>query len=455
MHGNKKQSVALSSVFASVFLTVSKLIVGLMTGSIGIISEAAHSALDFGAALLTYFTVRVSDKPADEKHHYGHAKLESVSALIETGLLFITSFWIIYEAVRRLTGEKFELEVTWYAFAVIGVSIIVDISRSRALKKVADETHSQALEADALHFNSDIWSSAVVMLGLALVGFGIDGADAIAALFVAIFVLYAGFKLAKRTLDVLLDTAPEGVSEEIIKIATRAHGVLGVEKIRVRPGGLVVYIEIVLTVSRKLPPKEVAKIIDDLEISIKKRYPESDLSIAAKPVSLDDESIFERIHIISRNRGLSVHDISMYSNKGRINISFDLEVASNLSLEEGHEQASALEKELIKELGDHVSVITHLEPANEDFIGGEDVNAADMKTIIDIFEKVKLEIKEAELIHDIKAKKNHDRFFVTLHCYFEKTLSIEEAHSVATRIEYIAKGKSPLIQKVIVHMEPK
>ncbi len=213
---NKKQSVALSSVFASVALTLLKLVVGLTTGSMGILSEAAHSFLDFGAALLTFLSVRVSDKEADEKHHFGHQKVESVSALIETGLLFLTSAWIIYEAVKRLAGGKVEIEVTWYAYAVMIISIIVDFSRSRALKRIAKETKSQALEADALHFSSDILSSLTVIAGLIFVSLGIAKADAIAAIGVALFVLHAGYRLGRRTIDVLVDATPPGLSEKLI-----------------------------------------------------------------------------------------------------------------------------------------------------------------------------------------------------------------------------------------------
>ncbi len=215
---HKKQQVALSSVLASILLTVMKLVVGLMTGSIGIISEAAHSALDFGAAALTLFAVKMSDKPADSKHHYGHAKVESVSALIETGLLVVTSVWIIYAAVERLISGTIDIEVTWYAVAVMVISIVVDFSRSRALKKVAKETNSQALEADALHFSSDILSSAVVLLGLIFVSIGIAWADAVAGIAVALLVGWAAFSLGKKTIDVLIDAAPEGLAERIEEI---------------------------------------------------------------------------------------------------------------------------------------------------------------------------------------------------------------------------------------------
>ncbi|TAN61941.1 MAG: cation transporter, partial [Magnetospirillum sp.] len=205
MSSDRKQSVALSSVFASAAMTIMKLVVGLMTGSLGVLSEAAHSLLDMGAAILTWFAVRIGDQPADERHPYGHGKVESVSALIETGLLFVTAAWIIKEAIGRLLAEAVVVESTWWSVGVIVISILIDIGRSRALSKVAKETGSQALEADALHFSSDILSSCAVLVGLGLVWLGWPKGDAVAALGVAGFVMLAGWRLGTRTIDVLVD----------------------------------------------------------------------------------------------------------------------------------------------------------------------------------------------------------------------------------------------------------
>lgn len=280
---NKKESVAFSSVIASIALTVLKLVVGLTTGSMGILSEAAHSLLDFGAALLTFFAVRVGDKEADEHHHYGHEKVESVSALIETGLLFLTSAWIIYEAVTRLISGKSEVEVTWYAFAVVIFSIIIDYSRSRALKKVATETKSQALEADALHFSSDILSSLTVMIGLIFVLLGYKQADAIAALGVSLFVLHAGFRLGKRTIDVLVDAVPAGLSGKIEELIKQVEGVISIKRIRIRPAGITIFIDVTITVSNKLSIKEAHAIADKIEKKIKTQIPEADITIHPEP----------------------------------------------------------------------------------------------------------------------------------------------------------------------------
>ena len=276
---NKKSAVALNSVFWSFLLTLVKGIVGIITGSLGILSEALHSLLDLGAALLTFFAVKAGDKPADKEHPYGHSKIESVSALIESALLFATSGWIIYEAIKRLASGKTEVEITWYAFAVVILAIIIDISRSRALMKVAKETKSQALEADALHFSSDIWSSGAVLIGLICAYFKIPAADTIAALVVAIFVLRVGYKLSKSTFDVLIDTAPPGTEELVHETAKNVPGVLDVERIRLRHVGNTIFIEINIKVDRKLLLEEAKQIGKNVAKEIKNKIENADVSV--------------------------------------------------------------------------------------------------------------------------------------------------------------------------------
>jgi cation diffusion facilitator family transporter len=204
----EKRAAALMSVVAAVFLTGFKLLIGLLTGSLGILSEALHSALDLVAAVVTFFSVRVSDKPADREHNYGHGKVENLSALIETMLLLITCVWIIYEAINRLVSGNTHIEISVWSYVVVVSSIIIDVNRSRMLYKVARKHNSQALEADALHFSTDIWSSAVVLLGLICAQFGVYWADSVAALAVAVIVLSVSYRLGKRAVDVLLDKAP-------------------------------------------------------------------------------------------------------------------------------------------------------------------------------------------------------------------------------------------------------
>src|SRR5689334_14123178 len=217
---SEKEKVALGSIAASAGLTLAKGVVGFLTGSLAILSEAAHSLIDFFATVMTYFAVRVSGKPADDEHHYGHGKVESITALAETALLFVLAAAVIFEATRRLLGDSgHAIEAGVAAFGVIVVSIVVDFWRARMLNRVAEETSSEALEADALHFSSDMWSSAAVLVGLAGVALGFPKADAIAALVVAVFVCVAGYRLGRRTIDTLTDTAPEGATKTITDLA--------------------------------------------------------------------------------------------------------------------------------------------------------------------------------------------------------------------------------------------
>ena len=274
-----KRSAALSSVIAAVGLTTFKLIVGLLTNSLGILAEAAHSGLDLVAAAMTYFAVRVSDKPADKEHPFGHGKIENLSALFETLLLLATSGWIIYEAIQRLFFLNVKVEASIWSFIVMGTSIVIDFTRSRILYKAARKYKSQALEADALHFSTDIWSSSVVIIGL--IGLtiaryvpGLDWmhkADSIAALVVAIIVIYISGELGYRTISALLDTAPKGLAEEIEKVAAAVPGVVDAHAIRIRPSGAHTFIDMHVTMDGSLPLKEAhaaTVVIEDAILAI-------------------------------------------------------------------------------------------------------------------------------------------------------------------------------------------
>lgn len=452
---NKKESVALSSIFASIALVITKFIVGVMTGSMGIISEAAHSLLDLGAAALTFFAVRFGDRPADKDHPFGHGKMESVSALIETGLLFLTSGWIIYESIHRLISGKTEVEATWYAFAVVVFSILVDISRSRALNKVAKETNSQALEADALHFSSDIWSSTVVLVGLIFVLFGVNGADAIAAIGVSIFVAVAGWRLGKRTIDILVDTAPEGITDLAEEVAKMTEGVVNVEKVRVRPQGPNVFIDVAVQVSRTISLSKLQEIKDGIKSGIIKRIPEADIEIRTSPVRLDNETIVDAVQALAGKCDLSLHNIIVDALDDKKYISYDLELDGAMSLKESHKIASNLENAIKIEFGSDVVINSHVEPLKKQAILSSNVTEGEWSKVMAVLNETDKEIKEISKLHNILIRKMEDRFFVSLHCLASHDLSVEAAHSAINRFEYIAKNKMREIKRVVIHVEPK
>ncbi|MFA5855497.1 MAG: cation diffusion facilitator family transporter [Candidatus Gracilibacteria bacterium] len=453
---NKKESVALSSVMAGVILTFGKAIVGILTGSMGILSEAAHSLLDLAAAIMTYFAVHVSDRPADSDHPYGHGKIESVSALIETGLLFLTSAWIIYESVGRLISGETHVDAAWYAFAVVIVSIVIDISRSRALYKVAKATKSQALEADALHFSSDIWSSAVVLLGLILVRFfNVNGADCFAAIVVAFFVAVAGYRLGKRTIDVLIEAAPAGVSAEVIEIAKNVDGIASVDRVRARPHGAAIFLDIMISVNRKLSAVAIQKITSELEEKIKQKISEADTVIHTKPVQFDSETIIENVQILAAKLGLSVHDINVDKLDNQKFVAYDLEVPASYTVAKAHKVATSLEEEILKEFGEDVLVNTHIEPLRTEEILSSNVDKEEIEAVNKAISAVDSEIKELENVHDVLVRKVDGKLFVSFHCNAEGDASIEDIHNVSSRFEYLIRQKLPRIKRVVIHTEPK
>jgi cation diffusion facilitator family transporter len=279
----EKQSAALSSLLAAVGLTIFKLVVGVWTGSLGILAEAAHSGLDLVAAGLTFLAVRFSGRPADRTHLYGHGKIENLSALAETLLLLLTCAWIVWEAVGRLRFHHAQVEVTVWSLAVMLTSIAVDISRSRMLARMAKKYNSQALEADALHFRTDVWSSAVVIVGLLSVKTGLWWGDAVAALGVSALVVWVSVQLGRRTVDALLDTAPAGMEERIAAAVSAVDGVRNCHQVRVRYSGPVMFIDLHVLVDGGQTLAEAHRLTETIEGVIQQIAPQADVTVHPEP----------------------------------------------------------------------------------------------------------------------------------------------------------------------------
>ena len=452
---SEKERVALGSIAASAGLTLAKAVVGLTTGSLAILSEAGHSLIDLGATVITYFAVRVSGKPADEEHHYGHGKVESVAALAETALLFGLSGVVIWEAAHRLiTGHGHAVEATLAAFAVMAVSVVVDFFRARLLYRVAGETSSEALEADALHFGSDMWSSLAVLVGLAGVAFGLQWADAAAALVVALFVCLAGWRLARRTIDTLTDTAPEGVADQITRIAERIPGVVAVERVRVRPAGDKLFGEITVAVSRTLALDRVAALKERLVGAVRGDLPKADVNVITEPRALDSESVLERVMVTARNLGLAVHHVTVHAIKGRLSVSLDLEVDGELALGAAHEIATRLETALNDELGPEVEVETHIEPLQPHDLPGHDAADDRIREVRDALVDISVAVELVGEVHDVRVRETPDGEVVNFHCHVDPTLKVRIAHERVDDLERALRDRFPTIKRVIGHAEP-
>jgi cation diffusion facilitator family transporter len=453
-HAREKKSVAISSMAASLAMTIGKFAVGLMTGSLGLISEGLHSLLDFGATIMTYMAVRVSDKPADAEHHYGHGKIEAVTALGETVLLFLTSIWIIYEAIHRLMAPKIEVEATWWSFGVIIASIVIDISRARALKRIAKKTKSMALEADALHFSSDVLSSSVVLVGLGFVAFGWPIGDPIAAIGVSIFVCRAGWMLGRRTFDALIDAAPEGAADRVGGIVRGVPGVADVGRIRIRPAGSVFFVDVDVAVGRGWPLSKVLNVKQAVAEAIRAEMSEAEVTVTTHPLKLDEETIQQRALIIAANHGAHVHHITAHRVGEKLSVSFDLEVDGALSLNDAHRIASDLESDMQAEFGKDTEVETHIEPLQDATIAGADAEESVLREVSAALEKAAAEDGVLSDIHNVRARHTAQGLIVIFHCRTAPERTVAEIHGIVDTLERRLRAAVPGIWRTVAHAEP-
>lgn len=452
---NVKERVALSSIAVSAGLTVSKGVVGFFSGSLAILSEAGHSLIDLFATIITYFAVRISGQPADEEHHYGHGKVESIAALAATALLFGLALFVIWEAMSRLLGaDGHAVEATFWAFAVIGGSIVVDFFRARLLYRVADQTSSQALEADALHFSSDMWSSLAVLVGLGGVAAGYPWADSVAALVVAIFICIAGWRLGRRTIDTLTDTAPAGAAERIEAVARTVKGVVSVDRVRVRPAGASLFVEIKVGVSRVLPLDRVAAVEKDLAKAIVKEMPEAEVTVITAPRVLDDETVMERVMVIARNRALPVHHVTVHHLKDKLAVSLDLEVDGRLSLGQAHEIADGLERAVADSFEGEVEVETHIEPLQADSAAGRDAPNAMHAEIAAALTELVQPNGPLRDVHDVRVRETEDGLVVNFHCRADAGLTVEQVHRAVDALERRLRETRRDVHRAIGHAEP-
>ena len=453
---DNKEHVALGSIVASAGLTVAKAVVGLATGSLAILSEAGHSLIDLAATIMTYFAVRVSGKPADAEHHYGHGKIESVSALAETALLFVLSGIVIWAAVGRLLSvAEHSVDATRWAFAVIAVSIVVDFVRARVLYRVADKTASEALEADALHFSSDMWSSIAVLVGLAGVALGYRWTDSVAAIIVALFVCLAGWRLGSRTISTLTDTAPAGVADKVIAATKKIKGVVAVERVRARTVGATLFVDLSVAVSRTVPLDRVAILRMAIIAAIRKVMPGAEVNVAVTPRALDDETVLERVMVIARNKALAVHHVTVHAIASRLSVSLDLEVDGALSLAAAHDIASDLEAAIRDELGPEVEVETHIEPLQLIGVSGREAPAERVSAVQAELSKLSSKLRFVREVHDVRVRDTKEGEIVNFHCRVDPSLTVHDVHDNVDELERGLRRRFPEIKRVIGHAEPK
>lgn len=456
----EKRSVALGSLLAAAAITAFKLVVGITTMSLGILSEAAHSGLDLVAAFVTLLSVRVSDKPADAEHQYGHGKVENFSAFIETGLLLLTCFWIVWESIRRLNGQHpVHIEPSPAAFVVLFASMSVDWWRSHKLKRVAEKYDSQALEADALHFSTDVFSSGVVVIGLGLVWVGehfkvgwLVKADPIAALVVSGVIVYVSWRLARKTIDALLDAAPPGDRSRVIDAALKVNGVVEVERARMRRAGNRYFVDLTVGLARNVTFQRSGQVVADITDAVHGILPDCDVVIHSVPRETGHENIFDRIRAVASRNNFSVHDVSVQDLGGLLHVEQHLELDETLSLKNAHEVVTRLEAEISREVPEISTIITHIESEPNTIESGnkvlrDAVLEQKLKTIV-------REFPEVLDMHEVEIKRVRGKVYMSCHCTMSDDLSLASVHDICTELEIRFKQAAPELFKVLIHPEP-
>ncbi len=454
-HDHLKETVAFRSILVSAIITIAKGIGGVLTGSLALISDALHSLLDVVFTTITWLAIRKAHQPADDKHHFGHGKIESVAALIETVFLLLLAGIIAITGWQRLVSGSAEITTHWFALMILVVAIGLDGWRWLTLKRVARKTNSEALEADALHFASDLVNSAMVLAAFGAIWLGFKQADSIAALIVAAFIAVSGVRLAVRTINTLIDTAPAGLADIMREAVETVPGVALIEKIRVRPVGGNVFGEIKVRVSRTLPLDKTMKVKNQIYKAIEEVLPNAEITLIAEPIQLDDETLFERVMLISAKLRLPLHNVIIQNVNGKLHVGCDLEVDGRLSLAAAHTIASKLESAIRNEFGDETDVETHIEPLRAQPLISQDIAPDDMAEITKALKTMADSIDSLSNIHSIKARLSEAGMVVTYHCKVPPTETVADIHRAVDQLERKFRTEHPEVIRVIGHAEPR
>jgi cation diffusion facilitator family transporter len=448
-----KTNVAAISIFASAGMAAAKFAVGIAIGSLALISEALHSSVDVVATVITWLVVRVSDAPADEEHHYGHGKFESLSALFVIALLYVLAGGILVESWSRLREGAAPPTLSAIPFVVLVIDIAVNFWRARALHRTARETRSQALAADALHFASDVLGSIAVIIGLALTGLGYAWGDSAAAIGVAVMISILGLRLGRSTIETLLDRAPEGAAEKAIAAIRAVPGVVDVERLRVRMVGPTHFIDAIANVPRTYPIDRVEAIKKAAQAAVTTALGDADLTFTAVPVARDNESVRERIMVIARNSGLAVHHVTVHDLGGKLTVSIDLEVDGDMELNAAHDIAHELERSIREDFGEDVEVDTHIEPLEPELPHGTDAAPARVETIKAALSRFAGDGAIHD-IHNVRVRDTDAGEIVNFHCRAAPSMSVIKVHENVDEIERALRRAFPSIKRVISHAEP-
>lgn len=449
----KKERVALGSLVASLSLTVAKLIVGLLIGSLAMVTDALHSGTDSIATLMTFLAVRFADRPADDDHPYGHGKFEDVAALGEATLLLVLAGGIAWEAWRRLAENAVPPVITALAFAVMGIEIVINLWRAYVLHKTAVETGSRALAADAMHFASDVASGLMVIAGFLATLLGITWADPVTAAGVALFIGGLGLRMIRRTFHELTDRVPPGQIRGLTRLIETLPGVVAVERVRLRSVGQQAFVDVAVDVPRTFSVEQVSAVREAVCQAVTGDLDHAEVATVCRPVVVDDETLHERVALAATRVRLPVHHVTVQHLGDRLAISLDFEVPGDMPLGRAHEEASRLEVAIRHEVGDNVEVETHIEPLHPDLVPGAALPPDKVGEIAAVLTEA-ANTNGVSDVHNVRVRELQGGLFVAFHCRFDTGLDLTEVHRRADAVERAARAHFPAIRRIVSHPEP-
>jgi cation diffusion facilitator family transporter len=463
-----KRTAALTSFLAASGITLLKLLTGLLTGSLGMLSEAAHSGIDLIASLLTFTSVRISDRPADAEHAFGHGKIENLSAVVETALMIASCLWIATEALLRIMHpDRLQLHFSIWPFVVLLLSIVVDAGRSAALHRVAVAYRSEALEADSVHFGTDIWASGAVIVGLLFSFAGqrwdipaLRYADPIAALVVAAIILRVTWKLARKTLDSLLDATPPEVRDklqgQVLRDLKAIPDVISVQRLRVRRSGSNYFVDFTLGLPRALTFQRSEQVTAAATEAVQRRLEGADVVVKTVPMATVDESPFDRVRAVAARRNLNVHDVTLQQYDGALHLEQHLELPESMSLRSAHEVATQLESDIRREVPGIATLLTHIEGEPATIAHTAPIETA--KNLEAQLRKAATHFPEILDIHEITVTRGYDgtakAIQVNCHCTLPDDLPMSRVHAIITEFEDEFRMQHPQVTRLLIHPEP-
>lgn len=450
---NRVRRAAFASLAITFVLVTAKAITAVATGSLALLSEAANSALDVGTSAITFVAVRIAARPPDHDHPYGHGKAENLSALLQTMILVGLAMYIAVQAVFRLRSGSAEVEATWYAFVVVVVSMAVDAYRSNALRRVAQQERSPALEADALNFRADLLTSGAVLVGLILVRLGYPMVDTIASLAIAAYVARMSIKMGRSSIDTLMDRAPAGSTARIEQIAAGVDGVEEVRRVRVRYVGGEPQTDVVIAISRRVPLERAHAVTEEVERVIAEEEPGADVVVHVEPLA-DEKLVTQQVEAVALRQPVvtEVHNIAVTSHPEGDHITLHAKFPADMDLEQAHNLADQLEKEILAEIPGVTRVDTHLEPLAEGSFG-EDVTK-DHAFLAKWTRELAESQPEVHDCHEVLITESGGGLAIVMHCEAEPRLSVTAVHDASTRIEDATHLQWPDVKRVTVHFEP-